>query len=69
MIGTFLPHAEVDRCEFHCDGMPEEEDRREEEERLHAPARRLERSAKQTLKGALSESEQASSLPKFRGSK
>ena len=62
MIGTFLPHAEVDRCEFHDDGIPEEEDRREEEERLHVLAHRLERSTKRPRKGALSESEQASSL-------
>jgi hypothetical protein len=55
-------HPEVDHNESHDDETPAEEDRREEAERLHAPARRREPWVKKTRERVSSESEQASSF-------
>jgi hypothetical protein len=54
--------VEIDHGESRYDETPPEEDRKEEEERPHAPAPQRETLRKQTRKGGRSKSERASSF-------
>ena len=62
LYASVAKHVEVDQGESRCDETPPEEDRKEEAERPHAPARQRETLIRQTRKGGWSESERASSV-------